>query len=248
MTILYGIGGLVLFVIAIVVLYFLSIGVGSIIPVNKKYRPAKDGVPIFLSTNGIHIDFILPMVSEEYDWTSLLQSEPYAKPLKDYQYIAIGCGDRHFYLELDTWAELTVKIAAKAMLIPTPMIMHVIGRDVLPQDQKVRKIEITRDQYAELCQFIEQSFLLDKDEGVQLIPDKGYTPDDNFYQAQGVYHALYTCNYWVNKGLKKIGVRTPLWSPVDRGVFYQIEKVTGKVMPPEMFATEEPQPEPNPAL
>jgi len=184
------------------------------------------------------------MKSAEFDWTQMLDSAPYAKPLSQYRYLAVGCGDRGFYLELETWAELSWRIAAKALLVPTQMIMHVIGYDALPKDQKVREVTLTSNQYTNLCKFIYESFALDKEQGVQLIPDVGYTENDNFYQAIGVYHAFHTCNYWVNKGLKKIGVRTSFWSPMDRGVFYQIEKITGKVTPVDPALEEQPQLEP----
>ena len=225
MSILSIIGGLILIAFLIVITYVILLPLGSLIPVNRTFKHVDDGVDIYVSTNGMHVDFIVPTQHESFDWTKLIDSTPFAKPLHQYPYLSIGWGDPGFYLELETWDKLTVKLAARAMLIPTPTIMHVTGYDVLPYEElRIEKITISLDQYLHLCDFIYKDFAL-KNQELDLIPNVGYTENDNFYQAHGVYHAFHTCNYWVNKGLKQIGVRTALWSPFDRGIFYQLEKV-----------------------
>ena len=119
-----------------------------------------------------------------------------------------------------------VKIAARAMLIPTPTIMHVTGYEVLPYDKlKVAKITISKSQFVHLSSFIYNAFRLKTNQEIELIPGVRYTEHDNFYHANGVYHAFHTCNYWVNKGFKRIGVRTALWSPFVKGIFYQLDKI-----------------------
>ena len=121
------------------------------------------------------------------------------------------------------------------MFIPTPTIMHVIRYDELPQEElRIEKISISKNQYLHLCSFIFNYFALNEKQEIELIPNVGYNANDNFYHANGVYHAFHTCNYWVNKGLKKIGVRTALWSPLDKGIFYQLEKVKPLNIQPDL--------------
>lgn len=55
------------------------------------------------------------------------------------------------------------------------------------------------------------------------IADSGYTNNDRFYEANGSYNFIKTCNEWVNKGLKSAGIKTAIWSPFDRGVLYHLE-------------------------
>lgn len=227
MIILKGIGLLFLLAFTLILIYLLLLPLGAIIPVNLKYRPSKNGVDIYLSTNGMHIDFIVPTQNQLFNWSTIVNDQPFAQPIADYPYLGIGWGDWNFYIELDEWKNLSVKLATQALFNPnTQTLMHITGYDQLPTEQlRVAKVSLSNKQYQQLCQFILTGFALDQNQEMDLLPNLGYTAHDNFYKAHGRYHALHTCNYWVNKGLKRIGVRTALWSPLDRGVFYQLEKI-----------------------
>jgi len=227
MLILQVLGFSLLLVISLVLVYLLLIPLGSLIPVNLKYQPAQNGVEVFVSTNGMHVDFILPTQNHLFDWSQLIDSQPFAKEIREYPFLGLGWGDWGFYVELDEWENLSPKLAAKTLLNPkTPTLMHIIGYEELPYDKlEVAKIVISYTQYLKLCEFIQTGFALDENQQIDHLPKLGYTEHDNFYKGHGSYHAFHTCNYWVNKGLKKIGVRTPLWSPLDKGIFYQLEKI-----------------------
>lgn len=228
MSIFSLLGSLLLLIFLVAVVYLILLPLGSLIPVNRKFKHAAQGIDIFVSTNGMHVDFIVPSQHPSFDWTKIIDSAPYSKSLSQYSYLGIGWGDPGFYLELETWDKLSLKIAAKAMLIPTSTIMHVTGYDALPTEElRVEKITLSENQFVYLNNFIYKAFALKNNQEPDLIPNVGYTEHDNFYQAHGVYHAFHTCNYWVNKGLKQIGVRTPLWSPFDRGIFYQLDRIEG---------------------
>ncbi|MEM6321656.1 MAG: TIGR02117 family protein [Bacteroidota bacterium] len=213
--------------IGLILLYLLLLPLGAIVPVNRKYQAVPNGVDIFLTTNGMHVDFVVPTQHSLFDWSQFTDSTPYEKALSNYPYLGIGWGDWGFYVELDAWENLSAKLALKTLLNPTtPTLMHLTGYDQLPSDTlKVQKISLSKSQYLRLCSFILAYFVMDDQQQPVLLPELGYTPNDNFYQAKGNYHALHTCNYWINKGLKKTGVRTALWSPLDKGIFYQLQKL-----------------------
>jgi len=227
MSFLIVLGAFLGTILVLMIGYLLMFAIGYYVGVNRKYKPSDNGVDIYISTNGMHTDFIVPTQNKLFDWTSILDSRDYNRSLADFSFLGIGWGDYGFYLELEAWNKLTPKLAAKAMLLPnTPTLMHVTGYDHLPTEKlKVRKIALSKKQYLHLCSFIYNDFDISEDQQVQLLPGVGYGENDNFYKAHGSYHALHTCNYWVNKGLKKIGVRTALWSPLDKGIFYQLDKV-----------------------
>ncbi|HXU27639.1 MAG TPA: DUF2459 domain-containing protein, partial [Bacteroidia bacterium] len=48
--------------------------------------------------------------------------------------------------------------------------------------------------------------------------------NDSFYEAVGVYGLFYTCNTWANNGLKYCGQKACLWTPFEKGIFYQYRK------------------------
>ena len=40
-----------------------------------------------------------------------------------------------------------------------------------------------------------------------------YRGNDRFYEAQGFYSPIVTCNEWVRIGLADAGIRTAFWAP-----------------------------------
>lgn len=229
MSSLIVLGYILLSILSFVLLFIAALYLGTIIPVNRKFKHVENGIDIFLTSNGMHVDFILPTKNKIKDWTQFIDSQPYNKHLSEYKHIGIGWGAPEFYLELETWDHVPFNLGFRAMAIPTPTIMHVIGYDKIPYEElKVARVSISEDQYLQLCSFISDSFKQDDKQALQLIPNRGYNEHDNFYHAHGVYHIFHTCNYWVNKGLKRIGVYAPLWSPLERGIFYQLDQLNAK--------------------
>lgn len=225
MIVLAFLGKVILAALAIILTYTLLTLLGTVIPVNTSYRNMIDGVEIAISSNGVHTDFILPTANELFDWRGIVNEKDYGMPLSAESFLGIGWGDRGFYLDTPTWAELKAKTAIVAVMIPSPTLMHVTAHEAPPQDSKFFvRLFLSHEQYLALCGYILGFFEKENDD-VKLIPDVGYTPNDNFYHAIGAYHAFNTCNFWVNKGLIKAGVRTALWSPLDRGIFFQLEKI-----------------------
>lgn len=227
MIILNTLGSVLLVVLGLLLLFLICIPLGAMIPMNLSYRPVKNGVDIYLTTNGMHTDFVLPTQTHLFDWAKIIDSQPFEKEIKEYPFLGLGWGDWGFYIDLDLWENLTPKLAAKTLLNPkTPTLMHITGYLELPYEKlRVEKVSLSNEQYLKLCDFIFSGFALKADNSIDFLPDLGYTAHDNFYRGEGSYHALHTCNYWVNKGLKKIGVRTALWSPLDRGIFHQLDKI-----------------------
>lgn len=208
----------------LVILYSLAGLLCFTIPVNKQFQNIQRDVEIFVVSNGVHVDYVLPSLSPYFNWKEVLDGRHFETPFTENNYLGIGWGDRGFYLEVDEWANLKPKVAARAMLIPSPTLMHVTVHPELPKDQKrLEPIHLSIEQYLQLCHYI-CGFFQQKECKVVILPGKGYSPNDNFYEAKGSYHAFGTCNYWINRGLIRIGVRTPIWSHGGGGIFYQLKR------------------------
>ncbi|MCU0952833.1 MAG: DUF2459 domain-containing protein [Burkholderiaceae bacterium] len=124
--------------------YLLAALVLGLLPVNADWRPTPEergGVPVYLRTNGVHADLVLP-VQAPHDFTHLfpraalidLAREPSLLP---FNWIAFGWGDRGFYLNTPTWADLDAVTAWRALTAQGPSAMHVeyLRR---PEDYEVR--------------------------------------------------------------------------------------------------------------
>ncbi|MCA8968715.1 MAG: TIGR02117 family protein [Planctomycetes bacterium] len=204
----------------------------GIIPVNTDYEDAPDGTEIFVSTNGVHCDFALPAKSRLRDWTETLQLSSdgtiarEAGRQKGALWVHFGWGERHFYLDTPTWSDLEVSTALGAVFWPTTTLMHVSFSWMRPDALgESRRLVVDDARLGRLIEYIEGQFARDEHGAFVRLDNRGYGNLDDFYEARGSYHALHTCNDWVNAGLKHAGIRAALWSPFDKAILYQLGRI-----------------------
>ena len=88
----------------------------SIIPVNKNFTETKEsGIVIYLLTNGVHLDIVVPKVSNYKDWREDLEINPFIDT--QVNLVAFGWGDRDFYLNTPEWSDLTFSTAFNALFL-----------------------------------------------------------------------------------------------------------------------------------
>lgn len=76
--------------------------VGGAIPANPGWRPPARGIPVYLASNGIHVDLIVPKVAAgdgwRVDWRPLLRPAHLRDPrYAGYDHAGFGWGDARFY-------------------------------------------------------------------------------------------------------------------------------------------------------
>lgn len=218
--ILYPILGL----IVLTGLYLLAAVILSRITVAEE-SGARDEIAIYLLTNGVHSDIVMPARNDQMDWNTFV---PFSNTTgKDTlaQYLAVGWGDKGFYLQTPTWADLKFSTAFKAMFALSTAAMHTTYyREMYEGDDCIR-IMISREQYARLVDYIRSGFQRHTDGSVMHIrTNANYSSTDAFYEAKGRYNLFYTCNTWTNDALKSCGQRACLWTAFDKGIFYQYRR------------------------
>jgi len=203
-------------------LYFVAALIGSVIPVNTDRVPGGD-ITIFLRTNGVHTDFIFPVENEIMAWEKMVDSTHTLSKRGNYDYISFGWGDLEFYQNTPEWNDLTFPTAMKAIFLPTPSAMHV-EFEALPRfNQPGLPIKVTADEYRILVEYVRWSFEKDLSGNVKPVPDLHYNQNDAFFYAKRSLNSFYTCNTWVNNGLKEAGLPACLWTPFDEGIFYKYD-------------------------
>lgn len=210
--------------LAIVGFVVLYIGVGYLlakIPVNKDNLGTSHGIDIYILTNGVHTDLVLPIKSIHIDWSKEVKFENI--PSKDtlMNYLAFGWGDKGFYLETPSWSELKFSVGFKAMFYLSTSAMHTTFYKEMKVGNTCKKITINDADYLNLVNYIKSSFQTNSAGEFINIKNHSYGPNDSFYEANGVYNLFHTCNSWANDGLKVCGLRACLWTPFDKGIFYQ---------------------------
>lgn len=187
--------------------YLLVIAVG-LIPVNNHFTPTENGIEILVISNAVHADLVMPVRTDVIDWSEEFDPHCFPAETSHLSHVAIGWGDRGFFLETPTWADLKVSTAAHALLWPSQSCLHV-GYTRPEYLGQAASVTISRDQYRQLVAFIRQSAARDSEGRYRHIEGYAYGPSDAFFDANGSYHLLSTCNSWVGRALRSAEVRTP---------------------------------------
>ena len=202
--------------VGILVFYFLMAWALGKIRVNKDFANETNGIQIYVRTNGVHCDVLVPVRTGMKDWLHELQPVHLPFVNDQFKYLAFGWGNKGFYLETPGWSDLKVSTAFKALFFMSTSAMHVSWwREAPAEGKDCVSFSISEDRYRELCDFISRGFSRDEKGNVQYISHPGYTPYDCFYEAVGKYSLFKTCNVWTGNALAAAGVRVGWWTPFD---------------------------------
>ncbi|HSZ71879.1 MAG TPA: TIGR02117 family protein [Cytophagaceae bacterium] len=210
----------ILYLSALIPLYLILALVLSYIPYNTDFHTEhKHPIEIQLHSNGVHTDILVPIENNFYNWHSLLP-----EITKGSRVVAFGWGDKGFYLNTPKWSDLKVSTACKAAFGLSTTALHVsYYPDHLIRSEHTVSIFINEKQYHDLCQYITSSFQHDALGKPIKIPHNPIYYSGQFYDAVGTYSLFTSCNSWVNKGLKKSGIKTCYWTPFDWPLFSAVQ-------------------------
>ncbi|MCJ7935196.1 MAG: TIGR02117 family protein [Chryseobacterium sp.] len=207
-------------ILGIVILYVILGLLIPYIPVSANNDGQKKEIPIYIYTNGVHTDIVMPVKNDLQDWSLKIPFANTKSKRTDYNYIGIGWGDKGFYLDTPTWADLKFSTAVKAAFWLSDSAMHCTYYTSMQEGDDCKMMMISRSQYESLVAFVENKFDRDQNGNFILIPTNAvYGDHDAFYDAKGTYSFLYTCNTWANNALKAAGQKAALWTPSDFGIF-----------------------------
>lgn len=221
---LWALLGLVIGLILVPVVYFnaaLLLGIGV---ANPAWQQPGEGVPIFIRTNGVHTWIVMPKVHEEMDWRPFAPGDHVADPRWGAaSHVAVGYGNREFYLNTPTWADLTFSRAVAAFSGGGRSLLHVDHVHDPEPDPDQRPIILRREEYARLVRYVARRFQLDEAGRTMPVLGRGYGPSDMFYEANGGYSLYLTCNEWTGRALRAAGIRTGLWTPFSESIMWRLD-------------------------
>lgn len=213
--------GYLLLAVGFLVIYLLLATGAAYIPVNKDQSEYKDqNLSIYILTNGVHTDIVVPYFNEAYDWRTYL--DPSLTPGKQTsaQWVSFGWGDKGFYLQTPEWKDLKASVAFNAAFGLSESAMHVTYYDKLVTDDDCIEIKLNKEQYQRLCKYILNRFDMENNKLILVETDQNYGLNDVFYEAKGKYNLFYTCNTWANNVLKSANLKACLFTLWDKGIFY----------------------------
>jgi uncharacterized protein (TIGR02117 family) len=196
----------------------------GLVPVNADFRSDPKGFPIYLRTNGVHAELVLPTSAGGVDWTGDHPASDMRALAAPLPWIAFGWGDAGFFASTPTWSDLRAGTALAALSGSGDGAMHVEYLAV-PSAYAGRELRLSPAQYLRLVEFVRASFARDAAGRPRRLAAPGYFDRDAFYAARPRYTFWYTSNEWVRRALAAAGVRTPLWAPFDVALFFQLRDI-----------------------
>jgi uncharacterized protein (TIGR02117 family) len=210
-------------IVAFVLVYLGCAFCLSRIAVDKEPN-TKEEVAIYIRTNGVHTDIVVPVKNSLMDWSQEIKYENAKEVDASYNYLGMGWGDKGFYLDTPTWAELKYSTAFRAAFALSTTAIHATFHKDIVESETCKKIMISNEQYQRLITYITNSLQKDiNGHFIHIKTNSVYSKTDAFYEAKGSYHMLHTCNTWANNALKSSGQKACLWTPFDTGIFLKYQ-------------------------
>jgi uncharacterized protein (TIGR02117 family) len=209
---------LIIVFIGLLLFYVFSAFTLSKIPVNKDRTNVKRAIPVYILSNGVHTDIVLPVRNELFDWTQKVKFENTIAKDSTAKLVAFGWGDRGFYLETPTWDDLKFSTAFKAASGLSNSAMHVTFYKSLKESSHCKKLLVSETEYMQLVNFIGNSFEENSGDFLKIETSAVYGKNDAFYEAKGSYSLFHTCNTWTNNALKAADQKAAFWTPTDKGI------------------------------
>lgn len=225
--------GCIFILIGLLVIYLIIATAIAYIPVNKDQSQYEDqNLSIYILTNGVHTDIVVPYFNEIYDWRTYLDITHTPGKLTSAKWVSFGWGDKGFYLQTPEWKDLKASVAFNAAFGLSESAMHVTYYNRMVQNENCIEIKLNKQQYLQLCSFILNQFDIDNNELQLIDTDQNYGANDVFYNAKGTYNLFYTCNTWANNALKAAGLKACLFTLWDKGIFYHYKNPHHKNLNP----------------
>ena len=188
-------------------------------PVNTKGASELPRIEAYVLTNGVHTDLVLPVRSATIDWRTHFGPQDAKAPPPEADFVAIGWGDRDFYLHTPTWADLTLRRAVGALFGANASLLHVTWLTRAQLRHGAFAMPLSERQYLALAAHVHDSLPVGR---AVALPGAGYGTNDAFYEAVGSYNLFETCNTWTGRGLRRAGVPVSRWTPFDFNVVGQL--------------------------
>lgn len=207
-----------LFFTGFLAFYIVSAFTLSKIPVNKDRANVNRDIPVYILSNGVHTDIVLPVKNKLFDWSKKVKFENTIAKDSTAQLVAFGWGDRGFYLETPTWDDLKFSTAFKAASGLSNSAIHATFYNGLKESSHCKKLLVSETEYMKLVNFVGNSFEENSGDFLKIETSAVYGKNDAFYEAKGSYSLFHTCNTWTNNALKAADQKAALWTPTDKGI------------------------------
>lgn len=154
---------------------------------------------VYIANHGWHTGFVVP-AADIY-----LRLPKLKERFGSAAYLEFGWGDKDFY-QAD---QVTSGLALRAVFWPTDSVVRVVSRPLNVEDYfsytEFAKLCLTKGEYSAVIAFLVNSFFRNEQGDLIMLKSEKFG-NAQFYEGEGTYYMLNTCNTWTAKGLKSAGM------------------------------------------
>src|SRR4051812_17455661 len=122
--------GLILFVLLYLSLSWLL----PFVKLSRTVQHPDQGIELFIQSNGVHTDFAMPVRTNLMDWNRFLPCSDFEVADPSFKYIAMGWGDKGFFIGTPTWDDLKFSTVFNAAFGLSSAAMHVTYKKNKPKE------------------------------------------------------------------------------------------------------------------
>lgn len=199
-------------------------------------RPDARQIDIVVTSNGYHAGLALPRaaLAEAASSRGYPALIAVTQRFAAFDWIEFGWGDREFYRAVPTAADVTLRLALRALFLPgNTAVLHVVGLDREPEQvfsAEFVRVPLSIAGFDRLLVKLDASFVPPQ---AGALPDLGrglYGPS-LFYPANGKFSILHVCNHWIDDLLGAAGLpAAPVLATVPAGLMLNLRWRAG--LPP----------------
>ena len=204
------------YILLIPITYIIVSVILTAVTTEREIKNQVSDKTIYLSTNGVHLDIVVPKKNMD----SMLLSG--LKHNNTDTYFSFGWGDENFYINTPNWSDLTFSNAFRAMFLKSETLMHVTRYENKRSDWV--EVQVSSVELQKLNTYLQDTFKTNQNGMKIILENQGYTTTDDFYKSKGSYSCFKTCNSWVNSGFKESGLKACLWTPFDYGLMNKYDE------------------------
>lgn len=175
--------------------------------------PPPDHAEAYVVSNGVHTDLVLPVRGGPVDWATVFPPSHFPSMPPDTAYVAVGWGDREFYLHTPEWKDLTARRAFGALSGTGRTLLHVTWLRPGELGRRTWRLPLDNAGHEALARHIRASLAPDAHGRAVPVAGAHYGRVDAFFEARGAYDLFTTCNTWTGRALREAGVPVGPWTP-----------------------------------
>ncbi|WP_052248783.1 TIGR02117 family protein [Leisingera sp. ANG-Vp] len=201
-----------------VLAYFIAAVIGAVLPAGGGSRPAEDRPHRVLMVAGpIHYDFLIPLDAPAKARFAFLETAGLQLSHPDAQWLLLGWGAREFYTSAGSYRDVSAKAVLKGVFGDASTLRADVLGAIAPA-QELPAVSFSPEEYAAFLEAAAASFRRTPDGAAQALAHPGFTATDRFFEAEGRFHLLRTCNTWVARMIRASGRRFGAWTPLPYSV------------------------------